>query len=442
MHDKRMDMRVLIISHNVISETGNMGKTIRSYFTRFEPGEVAQFYIQNEIPEDFSICRNYYRFTDSDAVHSVFSPSRRGTICRRAAKPSGEASGEKNAFLKSAYRFGKKKGSSAYAVRNFVWNRSRWKNEQFRKWILEFDPDVIFFMSGDYAFMYDIARYASDCTGKPLAVVCVDDYYRYNRNAGTWAGRREFRKFMEKVRETMKRAGMIFTICEPMSRDYAELFGKECRTLYTSAASDPVSLKKGADRISYIGNLDNGRHLQLASMGRALKQMNRDHEPKRIDVYSGESRPEILSVLSEENGIRFHGRIGPEEVRRVMAGSLAVIHTESFEEKYKRIVHYSVSTKIADTLMNGPCLIAYGPKGIASMDYLADNRAAFVITEESALKDGLERIITDHALREEILHNARCLAEKNHSPEKNGKMLRSCLEEICEKGRRHEDSAD
>ena len=65
-------MRVLIISHNVIGETNNMGKTLLSYFQAFSPDEVAEFYIQEREPKNAEVARSYYRVTDRDALKSVF----------------------------------------------------------------------------------------------------------------------------------------------------------------------------------------------------------------------------------------------------------------------------------------------------------------------------------------------------------------------------------
>ena len=56
-------MKVLLISHTVLSKTGNMGKTLRGYLMDYTPDEVAQFYIHSEIPTDNSVCQNYFRFT-------------------------------------------------------------------------------------------------------------------------------------------------------------------------------------------------------------------------------------------------------------------------------------------------------------------------------------------------------------------------------------------
>ena len=63
------------------------------------------------------------------------------------------------------------------------------------------------------------------------------------------------------------------------------------------------------------------------------------------------------------------------------------------------LVRFSVSTKIAESLMYGPCLIAYGPEGIASIDYLKENNAAYVISRPEDLEKGLEEILTNKELR-------------------------------------------
>lgn len=80
--------------------------------------------------------------------------------------------------------------------------------------------------------------------------------------------------------------------------------------------------------------------------------------------------------------------------------------------------------------MYGPCLIAYGPEGIASIDYLKENNAAYVITRPEDLESGLTEILTNAALREQIIKNARALAERNHNADVNPKKVREWLENI------------
>lgn len=420
-------MRILIVSHNTLSRNSNMGRTMLSYFRDQAEDEYAQFYIHSEIPTDGTLCRNYYRFTDRDAIRSL-NPL---ISCGRSF---GEADIQKDrivartdtGFTAKVYQFGRKRTGGIRLARNLLWKLSRWETKQLWDWVDDFGPDVIFFASGDYGFMYDVARRMAEHTGKPLAVACVDDYYLHNRNEGSLLGRLEHKLFLKTVRKTMAWADCIFTICESLKEQYASLFPKPCHVLHTAATVSEGETLPCSGNVSYLGNLGLGRAGELVTIGRTLKEMGR-----RVDVYSGERNLEILKVLTEENGIRFHGAVSAEEVGNIMASSLAVIHTESFDPKMQDITRYSVSTKIADSLMNGPAILAYGPRGIASIDYLQENRAAYVISDPDDLAKGLTEFLSDEALRSEIVANARALAKQNHDPAVIPANVRGWLQEIC-----------
>jgi hypothetical protein len=173
--------------------------------------------------------------------------------------------------------------------------------------------------------------------------------------------------------------------------------------------------------------------LQLKSIGNALKALKIQGAPDCIDVYSAESRPEILELMTEENGIRFHGQISYDEVKKVMGESLAVIHTESFNESIASSVRYSVSTKIADSLASGTCILAYGPRDIASMSYLIDNDAAFCISDERELGGKLYEFFSANSQCEKIVKNALTLAAKNHRAAINFKSIQCVFDDICAK---------
>lgn len=424
-------MRVLVISHTVFSKMGNMGKTLKSYFEKFQPHEIAQFYIHSEVPTDDAVCRNYYCFTDRDALKSLVPFRRCGRVFRREDIQTDRLQSRTDSGLAGAvYQFGRRRTAGIFAARNLLWKLSRWDTKQFWDWVDDFAPDVIFFASGDYSFTYDIAMKVADHTGKPLVVLCVDDFYLHNRNDATAMGRLTHRMFMKTVRRTMDRAHELFVIDDSMKREYEKLFGKTCRVLHTAAVNREVP-EQPRTQISYIGNLGMKRHQPLVRMGQALKALEDENCPRFIDVYSGERDPEILKHLTEENGIRFHGLIAPTEVPDVMGRSMAIIHTESFDADMVPIVRFSVSTKIADSLMFGPCLIAFAPAGIASVEYLRENDAAFVITEPEKLGEGLHRVLTDEALRGRIEQSARALAMKNHNADTNSGHVRTWLEEAA-----------
>lgn len=427
-------MKVLVIGHNVFCHTTNMGKTLMHYFRDFAPEDVAQFYIHAEVPVDDTVCRRYFRFTDQDAIRSLNPLKTCGqAFSQQDIDANRDAQQQKSGVTGAAYRMGRRRTAAIYLCRNLLWYLSRWHTKKLRAWVREFAPDVVFFASGDYAFMYRIARKIAADVQKPLVISCMDDYYLYNKNAHSLLGRLEFALRMREVKRTMQSASCILPICDSMGAAYGKLFHLPAYILHTPAEEKQLQLQPNARQISYIGNLALGRSGQLKTMGRALREL--DGPVKWIDVYSGETDPAILQDMTEENGIRFHGRIGAEEVLAVMEKSLAVIHTESFDERMQQVVRFSVSTKIAESLMYGPCLIAYGPRGIASMDYLAAHDAAAVITSPDELKEKLMLVMTDTAYREKVLSRARALAQQNHRLDVNARKVRAWLTEAAEGAR-------
>jgi len=168
-------------------------------------------------------------------------------------------------------------------------------------------------------------------------------------------------------------------------------------------------------------------------MGKTVANTRERTGVAEIDVYSGSISSDLISNLTKANGVRFNGAISPSEVTERMRECIAVIHTESFDEEKKKQVCFSVSTKIAESLMYGPCLIAYGPEGIASIDYLKENNAAYVITRPEDLESGLTEILTNRELREQIVKNARALALKNHNADVNPRKVRKWLQEVVDK---------
>ena len=424
-------MKVLVISQTVFSKTSNMGKTLTSYFTGFRPDELAQLYFHSEKPTNPDVCRDYYRFSDVDALKSIFSSKRKGTKIEASDICSCDESARIDTGIsRKAYKVGSKHKAWVLLLRDLIWRLSRWNNAQLLQWVDDVKPDVIFFASGDGAFSYRIAKKIKERLNVPMVMACVDDYYLNNRNKSEFLGKFRQKIFLKSVKKTVADVDEIFTICDTMNAAYTELFEKKCRTLHTSAEFKELKIRTDADQVSYIGNVGYDRYKQLLDLGKAISRISCDNAPHHIDVYSGSINEEYITSLKSAAGIVFHGSVPASNVPKIMESSVAVIHTEAFDNETQNLVRFSVSTKIAESLMYGPCLIAYGPEGIASIDYLKENNAAYVITRPEDLESGLTEILTNAALREQIIKNARALAERNHNADVNPKKVREWLENI------------
>ena len=421
-----MCKNILVISHNVFSKTSNMGKTLTAYFGAFDEVKISQFYVHSEIPTDDSVCKDYYRVTDKEIIKSIFSRKSGKVFNEKDIVKSASESRTDTGLTAAIYQKSRSRTPLIYLARNFLWRIGKWNTKKLNEWIDTVNPDTIFLASGDYSFIYRIALKIAEKRNIPLFVSCMDDYYFYNKNEKSLLGRFQHKLFMRQAKKTINYSSAIFSICDKMTVDYGKFFNKLSFTLHTgSTITEPLHFKK-TNKISYIGNLGYRRNQQLIALGKALQSIDKE---SYIDVYSTEPRPEILEYMTHENGINFCGAIDAETVKKVIGESMLVIHTESFDKATRKMVAYSVSTKIADSLASGTCLLAYGPEEIASISYLKNNNAAFVITENDDLNGKLREIITNEALRQKITENALKLAEMNHNVILNSKQLLKIIKE-------------
>ena len=66
-----MDKRVLVVSNNCFSYTDSNGRTLGMLFKEWNISKLAQFYIQDKLP-DTDVCNNFYRVTDKQMMKSFF----------------------------------------------------------------------------------------------------------------------------------------------------------------------------------------------------------------------------------------------------------------------------------------------------------------------------------------------------------------------------------
>ena len=420
-------MKVLVVSHNVFSLTESMGRTLGTYFSGWDKNDLAQFYIHSEVPTS-NVCQNYFNLTDKDAIKSIFTRRCGRVLGKEDIQQDRNGTRTDTGVTAKIYQKGRKRTPLIYIARNLIWRFSGWKNKRLKNWLDEFNPDVVFFASGDYAFTYRIALWMAKRKKIPLVVSCMDDYYLNNKNKNSFLGKVVHRKFMKQVKRTVDYSSLLLTICDKMTKDYSELFNKKCVTVHTSSSFEGPLAGDKDNGIAYLGNLGYHRHIQLASMGKILMQIDHPDLPKYIDVYSSENRTHVLEWLTEENGIKFHGAVPYDQVKQIIAKSMAVIHTESFDEERRASVRYSVSTKIADSLASGTCLLVYGADDIASVEYVIENQAALVATNEEQLKEKLLCLVEEKNKVEQTIKNALELAKKNHLPQVTTGIIKKSLE--------------
>ena len=414
-------MKVLVISNNCFSKTQNMGKTLSGIFSGFSKDDICQLYFYASIP-DGTVCREYFRISDYDLLKGKLFGSVGGIVVPRDV---GEAKLYESENMERIYRKMNRNRPWMSFLRTWLWDIARWNSPKLNKWICEMRPDVVFFASGDSVFAYKIVDKISRKYHLPVISYICDDYYGCQVH-GFFA--KSYQKLLKKwMHKVFSSSCLLTTICDSLGAFYQKIFGVDYYVLHTGTKLKPCVVEEKRNCLCYMGNVGLNRWKSLIQIGEALCDYNMAHDTDyRLEIYSGTKEPHIIKAFGECPSIVFCGWVDYEQSVQIMQRSMAVIHTESFAPEDISRVKYSMSTKIADGLACGTCLLAYGSEELASIQYLQTNDAAIVITESGQLREKLEAVF-DPDTRKRVLTNAQSLAAKNHNAVNNSlKFNKEC----------------
>ena len=136
-------------------------------------------------------------------------------------------------------------------------------------------------------------------------------------------------------------------------------------------------------------------------------------------MYSGERNPATLAQIREDNGLTFCGRLTEQGVEQVLGASKFLLLVESSDRNAVRRTKYSLSTKVAESLRSGACIIAYGPGEIASIEYLHRHKAAYILNNAADFPTAIRALCQQYDMYENYVCASRELANAFHDAEKN-----------------------
>ena len=423
--------RVLVISNNCLSRTDSNGRTLQNFLEGWPKEKLAQFYIQNSLP-DFSVCGNFFRVTDGQALRAFLGKGVSGgpvEETKSASLPGNTANG------------GKKHARTALTMllREAVWNSRRWFGSEFQSWLDDFAPQVVLLQAGDCGFMFRLAEDIARQYGAKLVIYNSEAYYfkpfDYFRAKGAahWAYPLFRSAFCRQFRRTISKAACSIYICERLREDYDREFSLPSEVIYTATAQNPAvreQKERNGFAVSYLGNLGVGRHEPLVEIATALQEISPD---LYLDIYGKIPNDTVRQAFDACSGIRYKGFVSYEQVIEVMCSSDLLVHCENFSGFYREDLKYAFSTKIADSLASGTCFLLYAPTEMACTHYLATNETAWVATERKELQEILQLLMQNPQERARYLKQAAEVVARNHSLEKNAKRFQEILYSVWEK---------
>ncbi len=423
-------MKVLIISHNPITDYNNMGKTLKGLFGSFPHQDLCQLYVYPTLP-NVVCCNSYYRITDKEAFRGIIRRKKVGRVIEtKEIKNANELYENRND--ENLYRNKQSNRELKILARDWLWSFSNWYCKRLKNWLMEQKPTVIFVAPGASKFLYNVALKISKRLCIPIVSYICDDFYFSSKKIKGILKKYYGWRLRSKIRKLLVNSSCVVTICDELNDAYTEEFSCKCITISTGA-NIPIEKEvniSNNNNICYFGNLKLKRHRALAEVARAIDNINKTHKIEwTLNIYTADDLLEMEAEFEDIKCAKFCGFIGQEEMYRKMKEATVLLHVESFESAER--VKYSVSTKIADILASGCCLFAYGPRGVASIEHLKRNDCATVVNERSEIERSLLNCIQDEKSRKIRALNGLNTAKNHHDSLRQSELLKNALLEVC-----------
>lgn len=422
-------MRVLIISHEVWTESSNGGNVLSNIFSGFD-AEFAQIYCSPGIPNN-KLCKKYFQITDKMVIDGLLKKQKIGKEIRFEEFPYELEVISANSENKKWYFkiFTKYRLSVFSLLRELLWKFSPWKTKELEEFILDFKPDVIFAPCYSHLFMLRLDRYVKKIAGVNMISYISDDNYslrQFNLSPFYWINR-----FLSRasIKKTFKDYSLVYTMTDEQSYELKKSLGANMKILLKGADFSGECKKlivNNPIRIVYAGGIYINRWKILSKIGDCLKQINQNDVKIRLDIYTQNSVSEMQKkLLDDGNSIFLHSAVSQSELKDIYRLSDIALHVESFELKYRLMTRLSFSTKIVDCLASTCAVMAISWKEHSGLKYLKQNDAALCIDDLSKLNETLIYLVQNPDSVVEYANKAWLCGKRNHQINEISKNLQN-----------------
>lgn len=430
-------IKILVVSGNCWNTNNCFGNSYSNIFSGLdEEVEIANLYAASGVVNDPTV-KYAYRITEKELVVSMIK--RHALIGSRVGIESISGTGEDLTDTeKSLLRFAKLlRWRILYWGREVLWWLGKWNNEDFKKFIDDFQPDIIFVPIYGNIYVNRLQLVVKKLAGVPMLGYISDDNYtlkKFSLSPLFWIDRLNFRRYVKKVIDA---SDYLYVISEVQKNDYDRIFKKDCRIL--TKGSEFLEMPNYATpekpyQLFYAGNIGDARWKSLAKIGKAIQKINKDGHQMELTIYT--PTPLTAKMKKELNipgCIKTAGRIPYAEVVKRQRQADILVHVEPTDLKNKFSAYHGLSTKLVDYMEVGKPILAYGLEMQASIAHLKKHDAALVASTEDELVQNLRMLCNDQHILQEYGEKAWKCGKKNHDIKSFQRMLIDDFNEVLQR---------
>lgn len=405
---------ILVISGVPFRNDTNLGKTLCTLFSKVPKENLVQIYF-SPLKPNVDVCKTYYQIDERQLLKSIFGLQRKK--CGKIYKGGID---DKGLSVKQAYKVAHiKDNTSLIMARDIIWKLYNWKNKCLKCWLDDFSPEAIFFILPDNVKNAKFAKWVSERYNAPVVLFVTDDYYHDNGSNKSLYIRNRYKKLQKAVLNLGPRISKVVGCSKMASEEFGSILNAPFETILTPADKRFLAFPlkeqspEGEVVLRYFGNLGLNRWLILEKIGHALSNLRKKGCKAHLEIFSNISDEERIKRLNIDDACFYKGWIQGEDFDKALQSTDIAIHVESFDEYMCKRTRLSVSTKIADYLGAGKCILAVGPLELASIQHLQD--VACTISDLNNCESIIENLIKspERRIKMQVESRNKAVAEHN-----------------------------
>ena len=406
-------MRILILSRTPWRKDNSFGNTYSNLFGYMQDAEIANIYLGDGLPDgDISTVISYYRISEKQIVQRLMHFNT-GKRVGEEVNPQYEKEKSNDHYDQSFSEIKRKRWNIFFVLREIIWRFGKVDYDGLTEYVKAFDPDIIFLSFYYAAYVDRIALHIKKKMNIPMVLEAAVDIYSMKQisfDPVYWVNRLYIRSM---IRKTVRRSEKLYVISEYMKTDYEKMLSIPCSVLYKSPDLSRKKFDyspKGNDEpltFLYTGNISSGRWKSLGILGKTLK----DAGLGELDIYTPTPMTDRI-----RQGLKFcnvHPPVSAAEVVNLQNEADVLVHAESFSLRDKLEVRYSISTKVMDYISDQRCILAIGPRDIASMSFLNERGLALCAFCVEEIADLVNMIRDDRSIIDKTIVNIKNYCENS-----------------------------
>ena len=219
-------MKILVLSDEVWNDKINGNNITSNWFENMD-AEFANIYASPGKPYN-KCCEKYFQITDIMMLKSILSNKRAGNIVTNYESDNSLIQEEP----KKLYKFLKNiTGDFLRLIREFIWLLGKYNDKELKKFIDEFNPDVIFTERMASCKMLRLERKVTKHSKAPMFAFTGDDEFSLKQISFSpffWIRRLMVRKMLRKNVNTYK---IYYTLSLEQKNYYKKIFGCNSKIL-------------------------------------------------------------------------------------------------------------------------------------------------------------------------------------------------------------------